>query len=477
MSNARDFVIENGVLTKYLGKDKDVNIPEGVTVIGDGAFRRKGVERVTMPDAVTEIGWDAFSSCTDLAEVTFSRNLKVISPNAFSNCQKLTGVVLYNGLEKIGGCAFSTCIGLKKLILPDHPVDIDDHAFQNCDSLADEDGFVIVKGVLSLYNGKTPEKIHVPDGVKHIIRGAFRNQCYVRSLVLPASVEHIDEGVFQEIHNLNQCMIGFSVADPKEAQRLIKKVFCWEALAWVYLKDGLNACDLILEALKNQIASKSGREELMRGLLSNENTAPLTRFLNCVKKLPLNELDAAIEDAKHTSVRAVLQEYKHKKYSAKKVAMTKQAAEDKAIGAKEKTLADWRKELKISKKGDCYVVTGFKDDIASDAALYHKEYSGIVTIPGRIGGIHVDMGERVFQNCPYVKTVIIEEGVSKIGAFCFSGCHKLRDVYVPASVTDFGWCDCAFYIEPNQTPFTVHAPAGSKAEEKVKENNILFVAE
>lgn len=33
MSNANDFVIEQGVLTKYTGPGGDVVIPEGVTVI------------------------------------------------------------------------------------------------------------------------------------------------------------------------------------------------------------------------------------------------------------------------------------------------------------------------------------------------------------------------------------------------------------------------------------------------------------
>ena len=96
MTNASDFIIENGVLTKYLGKDKDVNIPDGVTVIGTGAFRRKGVTQVTMPDTVTEIGWDAFSSCTSLEDVTCTRNLNTISPIGFDNCKSLSSVILYD---------------------------------------------------------------------------------------------------------------------------------------------------------------------------------------------------------------------------------------------------------------------------------------------------------------------------------------------------------------------------------------------
>ena len=38
MSNINDFVIENGVLKKYVGPGGDVIIPEGVTSIGNGVF-------------------------------------------------------------------------------------------------------------------------------------------------------------------------------------------------------------------------------------------------------------------------------------------------------------------------------------------------------------------------------------------------------------------------------------------------------
>ena len=39
MSNASDFIVENGVLKKYVGPGGDVIVPDGVTSIGLGAFR------------------------------------------------------------------------------------------------------------------------------------------------------------------------------------------------------------------------------------------------------------------------------------------------------------------------------------------------------------------------------------------------------------------------------------------------------
>ena len=63
MSNASDFVIDDGVLKKYKGPGGDVVIPDGVTKIGDSAFRLSSeVTSITIPDSVISIGSDPFTS-------------------------------------------------------------------------------------------------------------------------------------------------------------------------------------------------------------------------------------------------------------------------------------------------------------------------------------------------------------------------------------------------------------------------------
>lgn len=79
-----DFVIENGVLTKYTGPGGDVAIPEGVTEIGKSAFYDcAGLTSVTIPEGVTVIGDYAFRGCTSLTSVTIPASVTEIAENAF----------------------------------------------------------------------------------------------------------------------------------------------------------------------------------------------------------------------------------------------------------------------------------------------------------------------------------------------------------------------------------------------------------
>lgn len=62
----KDYYILGSTLVRYVGNDKNVTIPDGVTRIGDGAFSRCAVESITIPDSVTSIGKWAFEGCTGL---------------------------------------------------------------------------------------------------------------------------------------------------------------------------------------------------------------------------------------------------------------------------------------------------------------------------------------------------------------------------------------------------------------------------
>lgn len=137
-----------------------IEIPEGVTVIGYGAFSNcysirevklpatlveidiaaffdcNSLEKIEIPDEVSEISSNAFNSCDELREVKFPANLKLISYGAFYKCKSLEKIVLPDGLSEIQYDAFRECSGLKEVSFPSSLTTLGRYAFAECTDLA-----------------------------------------------------------------------------------------------------------------------------------------------------------------------------------------------------------------------------------------------------------------------------------------------------------------------------------------------------
>ncbi|MBQ6108513.1 MAG: leucine-rich repeat domain-containing protein, partial [Thermoguttaceae bacterium] len=98
------------VLSKYLGSDANVVIPEGVEAIGSKAFFGCGfVKSVTIPETVTEIGPWAFAGCGALESVNIPPCVTKIEPGTFSGCTSLKNLEIPETVTEIGADAFKDC--------------------------------------------------------------------------------------------------------------------------------------------------------------------------------------------------------------------------------------------------------------------------------------------------------------------------------------------------------------------------------
>ena len=65
----------------------EVEIPEGVTRIGDFAFAGcSSLTQINIPESVNEIGGRSFEGCTSLIQVTIPEGVTVIGEGAFDDC-------------------------------------------------------------------------------------------------------------------------------------------------------------------------------------------------------------------------------------------------------------------------------------------------------------------------------------------------------------------------------------------------------
>ena len=286
-----EFIIENGELKEYAGAGGDVVVPAGVTAIGENAFWNSGIKGVVLPnglkrikeqafagcrelkelmlpDSVNTIGKSAFSRCgietlklsaklkqiprdafssSALREIVLPEGVKSIGDNAFRHCTDLKKAVLPTSLEKIGYNAFADDFNLQEIVLPPN-AQIAGGAFDFCNGLADNNGFIVINGGFfkspALYRA---HKVALPDGVKTVksfsvdirrdmdgvmwvtdreeIRRAREEK--VGSIIeIPASVEIIESGAFlgdiKEIINHSAVNIsGFAISRCN-----VKKITC-----------------------------------------------------------------------------------------------------------------------------------------------------------------------------------------------------------------------------------------------------------
>ena len=109
----------------YKGEEKDLAIPEtlgGKTVRQVGGFYQNAVvERVTIPETVTEISYMAFYEVKNLSEVVFPDSMKsdlTIGAYAFAYCP-IESIKLPDNTTAIGEACFTGNRSLKTLDIPD----------------------------------------------------------------------------------------------------------------------------------------------------------------------------------------------------------------------------------------------------------------------------------------------------------------------------------------------------------------------
>lgn len=70
------FIIKEGVLIKYIGKDEKVFIPNNVTKILEKAFENSNIEELHIPVSVTFIDYYAFDNCKRLKNIYYDGSVK-----------------------------------------------------------------------------------------------------------------------------------------------------------------------------------------------------------------------------------------------------------------------------------------------------------------------------------------------------------------------------------------------------------------
>lgn len=114
---------------------RSVQLPHGLTTIGQSAFMGAAISSITIPSTVVKLGRSAFNGCKSLTSVTVPYGVTVLEDQTFCGCKSLVNVSLPNTLTRIGEMAFSSCYSLTEVVIPPNVTSIGSKAFFSCTKL------------------------------------------------------------------------------------------------------------------------------------------------------------------------------------------------------------------------------------------------------------------------------------------------------------------------------------------------------
>ncbi len=199
-----DFEIADGVLIKYNGSDKTVQISKGVTTIGDYAFRNSEVLKVILPNGITEIGEGAFES-SSLTEITLPDSVTTIGDYAFAGCFNLEKFTIPSSVSSMGAGVLN-----EDSLLTDIQVSTENSYFSS-------DGIMLYsndKTVLISYPSADGE-ITLPEGIIEIAGKVFEDSlntdCQVTKVIFPGTLKRLGDDAFYQCSVLEEITLPSSL--------------------------------------------------------------------------------------------------------------------------------------------------------------------------------------------------------------------------------------------------------------------------
>lgn len=415
MSNTSDFIIENGVLKKYVGSGGTVAVPDHVTVIWQDAFRENtAITDVILPDDLVSIEQYAFRDCTNMETIRIPDSLKRIENGAFWGCKALREAVLPKEMYRLGICAFLNCSGLRRLVLPGKIERLAHNMFDGVDRL---------------------EELVIPcdptdtQSITFIATNMFNLDVLIRIYLNAAIVtcEPMKKAIFKRLNT-----------KPNR-----KKFF----ESWMQNQDPAMVAKFLA------VIPSVSVEELNEYIRESENTPEICTLFLDYKNRHYTAEDLAAKAEEQAGKALGLRELT--------VADWKKIYKINSMGH----ITGYKLTEPVAEIP--YKVRNTVFQVGSNA-FKGCDFLERVTIAD---GVEL-IDNSAFNGCSKLTEITIPSTLTKIGASAFKNCAGLTHVTFPGSVANIG--SRAFEGCVN---LVIHAPAGSKIIKYAEKNNIPFKAE
>ena len=464
-----------------------INIPDTITKIGERAFYEcKNLKEIKIPSSVETIHQEAFYSCSALEKLTIEEGVISLRDRAFSYCRSIKKIELPSTLilDNIG--CFAYCFSLEEINIPSGTTILNESLFEGCQSLkaVDIPDGVKTIGKRAFIGCMSLKKIDMTDTVTSCGESCFAG-CYdLEEINLSQNVNCISKRQFYACHSLKRIRI------PKTAQRiysdafydcvLLRDVYIFNPSIVIDSKCHLGVypnnmwadTNLAIFGYGGSTAEKYALEKNIKFIDLNVDASQYNTVINLdsdtlkLNKSYSRKIGFSVDnpcgptrfESTDTSVARVDGDglVKGVSVGTAYIAVTNgNAVAVVTVNVKESVI-----DLENEQQNNDYKYY-FVEDEKENIYVRITKYIGTkrdVVIPSVIGGHPVkEIDEEAFSEFNEITDIdgnpieqpigitslVIPEGVEKIGSLAFCGCAKLKSIKFPSTLKDVG--EALFY--------------------------------
>ena len=210
---------------EFLGNLREIILPENLETLKTGSIHCvDNLQKITFPKNLKKIEHHAIEAAK-LKNATIPDSVEVIEDSAFSNCEKLTEINIPKNVKKLHS-PFDWCLKVKKINLS--PENKNFKIINNAIFSADGKNLICVPPALSenyeipfgtgvlesgCFDSFQGKSVVIPESVKTIKHGAFKNCLKLETVLIPDSVVEMDNFCFMQCDKLKNIRLSEKIVN------------------------------------------------------------------------------------------------------------------------------------------------------------------------------------------------------------------------------------------------------------------------